>query len=133
MKPVLPDGRIYRPPLAELGCVEVDRAFKWGVGPFLDGIFSQGAFGIVTQMTIALAASPERVEAFFFGLPADSDLEFAVDSIRGLLRDVGGELGSINLLDMRRVLSMMVPYPRHNLDETGLISEQYLTRNSASK
>jgi 4-cresol dehydrogenase (hydroxylating) flavoprotein subunit len=126
LEAVLPDGRIYRPPLTELGCVEVDRAFKWGVGPFLDGIFSQGAFGIVTQMTIALAASPERVEAFFFGLPADSDLEFAVDSIRGLLRDVGGELGSINLLDMRRVLSMMVPYPRHNLDETGLISEQYL-------
>jgi hypothetical protein len=126
LEAVLPDGRIYRPPLAELGCIEVDRAFKWGVGPFLDGIFSQGAFGIVTQMTIALAPSPERVEAFFFGMPEDTDLECAVDSVRTLLRDVGGELGSINLLDMRRVLSMMVPYPRDNLDKTGLISEQYL-------
>jgi hypothetical protein len=126
LEAVLPDGRIYRPPLAELGCIEVDRAFKWGVGPFLDGIFSQGAFGIVTQMTIALAPRPERVEAFFFGLSRDADLEGAVESIQALLRDVGGELGSINLLDMRRVLSMMVPYPRDHLDETGLISEQYL-------
>ena len=126
LEAVLPDGRIYRPPLAELGCIEVDRAFKWGVGPFLDGIFSQGAFGIVTQLTIALAPLPERVEAFFFGLSHDADLEGAVDSIRVLLRDIGGELGSINLLDMRRVLSMMVPYPHDHLDNAGLITEQYL-------
>ena len=123
---VLPDGRIYAPPLAELGCAEIDRAFKWGVGPFLDGIFSQGSFGIVTEMTIALAPLPERVEAFFFGLPADADLECAVESIRDLLRDFSGELGSINLLDMRRVLSMMEPYPRDHLDRNGLIDEQYL-------
>ena len=45
LEAVLPDGRIYRPPLAELGCIEVDRAFKWGVGPFLDGIFSQARSG----------------------------------------------------------------------------------------
>lgn len=126
LEAVLPDGRIYKPPLAELGCVEVDRAFKWGIGPFLDGIFSQGAFGIVTQMTIALAPLPERVEAFFFGLPHDADLECAVESIRALLRDVGGELGSINLMDMRRVLSMMASYPYDHLDQDGLIDEQYL-------
>ncbi|PTR15597.1 FAD/FMN-containing dehydrogenase [Nitrosospira sp. Nsp2] len=127
LEAVLPDGRIYRPPLAELGCPEIDKAFKWGVGPFLDGIFSQGAFGIVTEMTIALAPLPERVEAFFFGLPGDGDLECAVDSIRDLLRDVGADLGSINLLDMRRVLSMMEPYPRDHLDQNGLIDEQYLS------
>jgi 4-cresol dehydrogenase (hydroxylating) len=126
LEAVLPDGRIYIPPLAELGCAEIDRAFKWGVGPFLDGIFSQGAFGIVTRMTIALAPLPERVEAFFFGLSADADLECAVESIRGLLRDFAGELGSINLLDMRRVLSMMESYPRDHLNESGLIDEPYL-------
>ncbi len=128
LEAVLPDGRIYVPPLAELGCTDIDRAFKWGVGPFLDGIFSQGAFGIVTRMTIALAPLPERVEAFFFGLPEDADLGRAVESIRALLRDFGGEMGSINLLNMRRVLSMMEPYPRDHLKQNGLIDERYLLK-----
>src|SRR5207253_5916875 len=56
LQAVLPDGRLYRSALSELGGTEVDRAFKWGIGPFLDGLFAQGSFGIVTQMTIALAA-----------------------------------------------------------------------------
>ena len=126
LEAVLSDGEVYRPPLAELGCVEVDKAFKWGIGPFLDGIFSQGAFGIVTQMTIALAPLPERVEAFFFGLAHDSDMERAVIAVRELIREVGGTLGSINLLNARRVLSMMEPYPRGQVSENGLIDEQYL-------
>ena len=123
---VLPDGRLYKPPLAELGCQEADKAFKWGVGPFLDGIFSQGAFGIVTRMTIALAPVPERVEAFFFGLPFDSDLESGVEAIRALLREVSGVVGSVNLMNMRRVLSMMEPYPHDEIGKDGLINEKYV-------
>jgi FAD/FMN-containing dehydrogenase len=126
LEAVLSDGRVYRPPLAELDCVEADKAFKWGIGPFLDGIFSQGAFGIVTQMTIALAPIPERVEAFFFGLPHDSNIESVVTAVRELMHEVGGTLGLINLLNARRVLSMMEPYPRDHLGENGLIEEQYL-------
>jgi 4-cresol dehydrogenase (hydroxylating) len=30
---VLPNGRIYRSALSELGGGTVDRAFKWGIGP----------------------------------------------------------------------------------------------------
>lgn len=128
LEAVLPDGRIYRPPLAELGCEAVDHAFKWGIGPYLDGIFSQGAFGVVTQMTIALAPIPERVEAFFFGVPRDEGLEEAVLGVRAALREVGGVLGSINLMNMHRVLSMMEPYPRDHLGAHGLIDEAYLLK-----
>lgn len=128
---VLPDGRVYRPPLTELGCEAVDHAFKWGIGPYLDGIFSQGAFGVVTQMTIALAPIPERVEAFFFGVPHDEGLEDAVVGVRAALREVGGVLGSINLMNMHRVLSMMEPYPRDHLGPGGLIDEAHLLKMAA--
>ena len=128
LEAVLPDGRLYVPPLAELGCRAADRAFKWGVGPFLDGIFSQGAFGIVTQMTIALARTPERVEAFFFGLKQDTDLENGVESVQATLRDVGGVLGSVNLMNMHRVLAMMEPYPRDHLAADGLIEPGHLAQ-----
>jgi len=37
---ILPDGTLYRTPLSELGGSEVDGLFKWGLGPYLDGLFS---------------------------------------------------------------------------------------------
>jgi 4-cresol dehydrogenase (hydroxylating) len=111
LEAVLPNGELYRSPLSELGGVTVDRSFKWGFGPYLDGLFTQGNFGIVTQMTLALAPVPERIQAFFFGLARDEDLEPAVDRIRATLREVGMITGSINLMNARRVLSMMEPYP----------------------
>ena len=51
----------------------------------------------------------------------------------GLLRDFSGEIGSINLLDMRRVLSMMEPYPRDHLEQDGLIDERVFIGNGAPK
>lgn len=128
LEAVLPDGRIYRSPLTELGCSTIDQAFKWGVGPYIDGIFSQGAFGIVTHMTIALAPIPERVEAFFFGLRQESDLEQAVTTVRTSLGEVGGMLGSINLLNTHRVLAMTEPYPHNQLDQNGLIRQSHILK-----
>ena len=126
LQAVLPDGRLYSPPLAAAGCDDADKAFKWGIGPFLDGLFSQGAFGIVTQMTIALAPIPERVEAFFFGVEREEDLGEAVVAVQSTLKELGGVLGSINLMNARRVLSMMGPYPADHLDENGIVDAQHL-------
>ena len=61
LEAVLPDGRIYRSGLAEAGGALADKTFKWGVGPYLDGLFTQSGFGIVTRMTIALAQRPAVV------------------------------------------------------------------------
>lgn len=121
LEAVLPNGEIYRSPLSELGGVTVDRSFKWGFGPYLDGLFTQGNFGIVTQMTLALAPIPEHIRAFFFGLARDEELEPAVDCIRATLREVGMITGSINLMNARRVLSMMEPYPFDRTPPGGII------------
>lgn len=131
MEAVLPDGTVYQTPLSEMGAAEVDRGFKWGVGPYLDGLFSQGNFGVVTQMTIALAPRPERVEAFYFGIPRDGDLEKAVAAVRRILRELGAVTGSINLMNRRRVLAMMEPYPRDRLGADGLISDDCLLEMAA--
>jgi 4-cresol dehydrogenase (hydroxylating) len=125
---VLPTGEIYRSPLSDLGGPGFHRAFKWGVGPYLDGVFTQSSFGIVTQMTIALAPAPERVTAFFFGLARDEDLEEAVARIRGALREVGAVMGAVNLMNARRILSMMVPYPRDAASPGAVLSEQTVAR-----
>ncbi|MFK7829113.1 MAG: FAD-binding oxidoreductase [Congregibacter sp.] len=126
LKAVLPDGSLYEPPLAAAGCEQVDQLFKWGVGPFMDGLFTQSAFGIVTQMSIALAPRPDVVNGFFFAVKQDSDLEEVVSAVSETLADAGGVLGSINLMNSRRVISMMESYPGEHLNADGIVDADYL-------
>ncbi len=108
---ILPDGTLYRTPLSELGGAEVDGLFKWGLGPYIDGLFSQGNFGVVVNLTIALAPAPETVTAFFFSTKDDAKLEALVPTVRAVLRALGGSVVAINLLNSQRMLSMMTPFP----------------------
>lgn len=108
---ILPNGERFRPALAELGGEVTDRSHKWGVGPYLDGLFSQGSFGIVTEMTITLARRPAVVEAFIFEVDSESAVAPIVNAIREVLQTSGGAIGAINLLNRRRLLSMTAPYP----------------------
>jgi 4-cresol dehydrogenase (hydroxylating) len=128
---VLPDGRTYRSALSELGGEGVDRAFKWGIGPYLDGLFAQGNFAVVTQMTIALAPQPQRIEAFFFGIAEDSGLEPAVAAVQRLLRNLAGVAGSINLMNARRVVAMMAPYPHDQVGEGEILPASVVARLAA--
>ncbi|WP_100640507.1 FAD-binding oxidoreductase [Marinobacter salexigens] len=108
---ILPDGSHYRTPLSELGGAEVDGLFKWGLGPYIDGLFSQGNFGVVVNITLALAPAPETVTAFFFSTKDDAKLEALVPKVREVLRTLGGSVVAINLLNSQRMLSMMAPFP----------------------
>lgn len=123
LEAVLPDGALYQSALTGLGATTSDHVFKWGLGPYLDGLFSQGNFGIVTRMTLALAPEPEQVETFFFGLRDHADLEQATLAVREVLRAVGGVTGSINLMNARRVLAMMEPYPSEKVGPDGIVPQ----------
>ena len=128
LEAVLPNGEIYRSMLSGLGGEAVDKAFKWGMGPYVEGLFSQSNFGIVTQMTIALAPKPERIEAFFFSVKKADDLELLVEKVRQVLREVGTVTGSINLMNKYRVLSMSETYPKDQLGSDGLIPDEVLQK-----
>jgi 4-cresol dehydrogenase (hydroxylating) len=103
-----------------LGGEAVDRAFKWGIGPYLDGLFAQGNFAIVTQATIALARRPQRTEAFLFGID-DAGVEKAIPAVQQVLRSLEGVTGSIKLINARGVLATTVPYPRHRVGDKGIL------------
>ena len=57
---------------------------KYSFGPFLDGLFSQSNFGIVTRMGMWLMQRPPHIEPFFFTFPEDDDLGEVIDLIRPL-------------------------------------------------
>jgi 4-cresol dehydrogenase (hydroxylating) len=112
---VLPSGEVYRRALSSAGAEVADSTFKWGLGPYLDGLFTQSSLGVVTEMTIALARRPSRIEAFYFWVRNDAALEQTVVQVREVLRTYAGIVGSINLMSDRRILSMMIPFPRDRM------------------
>ncbi|OOG57176.1 hypothetical protein B0E49_06275 [Polaromonas sp. C04] len=120
---VLADGRVYAPALSALGAELADHAFKWSVGPYLDGLFTQSNFGVVTAITLALARRPERVEAFYFSVADSVAFEAAVVAVRAILQELGAVAGSINLMNRHRVLAMTAPYDPTRLDSGGLLTD----------
>ena len=127
LEAVLPDGRIYRPALAEMGAELADGAYKWGIGPYLDGLFAQGNAGIVTAMTIALARRPDRTLAFMVGIPSDDAIGTSVEAIRSALQQLPGLVGGINLMNRRRVLAMATPFPNAAVGPDGVLTDAAVT------
>lgn len=121
---VLPNGELYKSALAEMGAEKTNRLFKWGLGPYFDGIFTQGNFGIVTEGTLLLARKPESIAIFLFSLKEDASLEGAVEAIRTIKEELGNNTGAINLLNARRILSMIEPYPEKELMDQNIVNDE---------
>jgi 4-cresol dehydrogenase (hydroxylating) len=83
---------------------------RWGVGPSLDGLFSQSRLGIVTRMTIWLMPAPERFEAFFFSCRKEGSLAAVMDALRPLR--MNGTLRSVShIANDYKVLAGTSQYP----------------------
>ena len=123
---VLADGTLFRTALKEAGTGELARLFRYGIGPYSTGLFTQSGFGIVTQLTLVLTPRPECVKVCLFSLKDDSLLEPAVLRIRSIMTRTAGVVGAINLMNQHRVLSMATPYPANQLDSDGLIPQDVI-------
>jgi 4-cresol dehydrogenase (hydroxylating) len=84
--------------------------FKWGTGPYLEGLFSQSNFGIVTRAGIWLMPEPEAFEAFFCEIEQEGSLPSVVDSLRRLAL-AGALRGTAHLINDVLCLSMLMQYP----------------------
>lgn len=58
--------------------------YKWGIGPYADGLFTQSNFGIVTKMTVWLMPKPEHFEAFFISIKDNEKLPALIDALQPL-------------------------------------------------
>ena len=81
---ILPDGTCAETGFARFANAKAAPVYRWGVGPTLDGLFSQSNFGIVTRMTVWLMPAPDYFQAFFFRCDEDSSLEQIIDALRPL-------------------------------------------------
>jgi 4-cresol dehydrogenase (hydroxylating) len=128
LEAILADGSRYRTALREAGGEDLARLFKWGIGAYSTGLFSQSGFGIVTRMSIQLAPRPECIKICLFSLKDDVLLESVVERIRLILGRLPGTVGGINLMNRHRVLAMSAPYPAGQIGADGLIPPEVITQ-----
>jgi 4-cresol dehydrogenase (hydroxylating) len=107
---VLADGRVLETGFGHFKQARARWVFRYGIGPFLDGIFSQSNFGIVTRMGLWLMPKPEAFRAFFFSTPDDSRISDLVERLSPLKRQ-GLLPSAIHIANDLRALSARSQYP----------------------
>ena len=123
LKAVLPSGEIYESYSRAFNERGVARAFRWGTGPYLDGLFSQSNLGIVVDASVALQRKTECSGALLFAFDSDEQLEGVVAQIKALLSETGQNIGAVNVMNRSRVESMLGGN-RRLLAEAGLTTDQ---------
>lgn len=84
MEAVLPDGSLVRTGGGPMDGYKSWTAYKWGVGPYLEGLFSQSNYGIVTKIGMWLMPQPEYFASCVFELTREDDFPALVDAMRRL-------------------------------------------------
>ena len=82
MEVVLANGELVRTGMGALPNSKTWGEFKMGIGPILDGLFSQSNFGIVTKMGIWLMPKPEAFMHATISAPRYGDLHGLVETLK---------------------------------------------------
>ena len=81
---VMADGQVLRTGMGGVNGSNTWQCYRWGYGPWVDGLFTQSNFGIVTKMGLWLMVRPESYKGVFVPLIDDDAMVKAVDAARGL-------------------------------------------------
>jgi 4-cresol dehydrogenase (hydroxylating) len=84
MEVVLPSGELVRTGMGAMPGSNTWQLFKYGYGPYLDGMFSQSNFGVVTKMGIWLMPEPPGYRPYMIAFEREEDLEQVVEILRPL-------------------------------------------------
>jgi 4-cresol dehydrogenase (hydroxylating) len=96
--------------------------FKWGSGPYIEGLFSQSNFGIVTKAGVWLLPEPESFSSFTCEVKDESDLPAVIDTIRRLaLSDVLES--NVHMINDVMFMAQLMPYPYDLLDGKTYLSD----------
>ncbi|MEO0031419.1 MAG: hypothetical protein RIS94_1177 [Pseudomonadota bacterium] len=84
MEVCLPDGRLMRTGMGSIKGSTAWQAFKWGYGPYVDGLFTQSNYGIVTKMGLWLMPRPPVYKPFMVRHPEMGDTPKIIEAMRPL-------------------------------------------------
>ena len=81
---VLPNGRILNTGLGHFPGARAAHCYKWGLGPSLDGLFTQSNLGVITRLTFWLVPKTEQFAAFFFLADREENIGDIIEALRPL-------------------------------------------------
>jgi len=93
---VLADGTVLRTGMGGVANTKSWQAFRYGYGPWLDGIFTQSNFGVVTKMGLWLMPAPPAWRSGMAVWDKFEDIGRIVDTLRPLRFD--GTIGNCGTL-----------------------------------
>ena len=85
MEVVLANGDVVRTGMGALPGSKTWQQYRYGFGPYLDGMFSQGNFGVVTKMGFWLLPEPEAFTSGNVLVPKHDDLIPLVETLSYLM------------------------------------------------
>ena len=111
MRVVLADGDVVDTGFGHFPGAANARVYQYGVGPYVDGLFTQSNMGIVTSLGLWLMPKTAALNHFLCSVPAHADIAPVIEALRPLRMD--GTLRSIlHIGNDLRVLSGGTTYPR---------------------
>lgn len=84
MEVVLANGEVVRTGMGGIPNSSSWQVFKWGYGPYIDGLFTQSNYGIVTKMGFWLMPEPPAYRPFLIQYPDPEDIHEIVEIMRPL-------------------------------------------------
>lgn len=84
MEVVLANGELVRTGMGALPGSKTWGEYKYGMGPYIDGIFTQSNFGVVTKLAMRLHPKPEAFLEGFILAPRYEDLHALVNLLKYL-------------------------------------------------
>ena len=122
---VTPAGELLRTGGAAEGCPTWN-THKWGSGPALEGLFSQGNFGVVVKGGIWLHPRPAKLLLFTLDVNGTDELAAVMDSLRTLA--LSGTLRShVHTANAFQTLTLLQKYPADLLAKGTRIPPEHLT------
>ncbi|MBE9234127.1 FAD-binding oxidoreductase [Cuspidothrix issatschenkoi LEGE 03284] len=108
---VLPTGEVIHTGFGRFTHAKTTSLSPWGVGPSLDGIFTQSNLGIVTQMTVWLTPIPKYYQSFSCLIKDHHSLEKVIDIIQQLMLQGVIQENCFNFWNCYKVLAREGRYP----------------------
>jgi len=123
MEVVLGSGEVLRTGFGHYEHAKTTHLYPYGVGPFMDGLFTQSNFGIVTQLGLWLLPVPEAFCPYLVLFDEDADLLGALPHLQRLrmqrilhsIPHIGNDL---------RALSGDRPFPRDQLPDCARLTPE---------
>lgn len=130
MEVVLPDGEVITTGGVSEQC-PTRHTYRWGVGPFVEGMFSQSNLGIVTKAGVWLMPKPEALEMFVIEIFDAENLAPVIDGLRELaLRRIISNCHGFNQF---LVLARTFEYPTHLPNGKQFLSETDIQQFAAEQ